>query len=171
MVTRISYRALPLPQFRAFQKSMFSTYFNLQFLFALAVAGTHPSYSLITLTCRWDEFTAVTIMFITSALNWVVFGPQTLQAMMDQTHQGKSVIIPLRWAIISDRGPSCILKCCSETRDGRRYDDDTKSDKMKTMIKKFSRAHSRSIHTNLLTVVATIWYGFILASRLSYPKI
>jgi hypothetical protein len=55
-----------------------------------------------------------------------------------------------------------------ETRDGRRYGDSVKSDEMKAVMRRFSKAHGMSIHLNLITIIATVWYGFVLASKLSF---
>jgi hypothetical protein len=88
-MTGLSYRAIPLPQFRTLQKSVFPAYFNLQLLLVAAVAATHPPCSVVSLLQRRDELVPVGIMFVTSSLNWAILGPRTLQAMMDQTHQGE----------------------------------------------------------------------------------
>src|SRR5579871_6625338 len=87
-MTRLSHHALPIAQFRTLQKSVFPAYFNLQLLLIIVVAVTHPLHSLISLASRWSELLPVAIMFVTSSLNWAVYGPRTLQAMMDQVHQG-----------------------------------------------------------------------------------
>lgn len=55
-----------------------------------------------------------------------------------------------------------------ETRDRRRYNDPTtKSEEMKVKNRTFSRNHAMSIHINLITIGATIWYGVRLGSRLT----
>jgi hypothetical protein len=55
-----------------------------------------------------------------------------------------------------------------ETRDGRRYSDLVRNDEMKAVMRRFSNAHGMSIHLNLITIIATVWYGFVLASKLSF---
>lgn len=42
------------------------------------------------------------------------------------------------------------------------------SDDMKILNRAFSRAHAMSIHLNLITIGATIWYGLRLASNLQF---
>jgi hypothetical protein len=88
-MTALSYRAIPIPQFRTLQKSVFPAYFNIQLVLITALAATHPQHSIVSLTQRWDEWVPIAIMFTTSSLNWAIFGPRTLQAMIRQTHQGK----------------------------------------------------------------------------------
>lgn len=39
------------------------------------------------------------------------------------------------------------------------------SDEMKAKNRAFSKAHAMSIHINLMTIAATMWYGFRLSSR------
>ena len=54
----------------------------------------------------------------------------------------------------------------TETRDGRKYNDpEVMSDEMKAKKRAFSKAHAMSIHINLMTIAATVWYGFRLSSR------
>ena len=54
------------------------------------------------------------------------------------------------------------------TRDGKAQLNGTTSDEMKILNRKFSRAHAMSIHLNLITIGATIWYGLRLASNLQF---
>ncbi|CAI9629715.1 unnamed protein product [Alternaria burnsii] len=44
----------------------------------------------------------------------------------------------------------------------------TMSDDMKVLNRAFSRAHAMSIHLNLITIGATLWYGLRLASNLHF---
>ncbi len=60
------------------------------------------------------------------------------------------------------------LMCRVETRDGRGYADGVQGEEMKAVMRGFSKAHAMSIHINLVTIIATVWYGFVLASKLSY---
>lgn len=46
--------------------------------------------------------------------------------------------------------------------------DGQPSDEMKACNRNFSRAHAMSIHLNLITILATGFYGFTLASRLHF---
>jgi hypothetical protein len=54
-----------------------------------------------------------------------------------------------------------------ETRDGTKSNDAAISDEMRAKNRAFSKAHAMSIHLNLLAIMATLWYGVRLASRMS----
>lgn len=45
---------------------------------------------------------------------------------------------------------------------------DSKSEEMLVLNRAFSRAHAMSIHLNLITIGATLWYGWQLASKLQF---
>jgi hypothetical protein len=58
----------------------------------------------------------------------------------------------------------------TETRDANIYgtvDTSEISHDMRLMHRKFSKPHAMSIHLNLVTIGATLWYGWRLASRLN----
>lgn len=42
------------------------------------------------------------------------------------------------------------------------------SGEMTVLNRSFSRAHAMSIHLNLITIVATLWYGWRLGSFLRF---
>lgn len=53
-----------------------------------------------------------------------------------------------------------------ETIDGRvRSEKENVSEEMRRISRHFSRNHAMSIHLNLIAILATIWYGFALASK------
>jgi len=54
------------------------------------------------------------------------------------------------------------------TRDNKAQLKGTISDDMKILNRAFSRGHAMSIHLNLITIGATIWYGLRLASKLQF---
>jgi len=54
------------------------------------------------------------------------------------------------------------------TRDGKAQLNGAISDDMKVLNRAFSRAHAMSIHLNLVTIGATLWYGWKLASKLQF---
>lgn len=60
-----------------------------------------------------------------------------------------------------------ILQCATETRDGKRsYDPAPHSKEMLALNKKFRRVHGISSLVNLISLVATVWYGAVLSKRL-----
>ena len=57
----------------------------------------------------------------------------------------------------------------TETKDGKKYNDlEDMSEDMKRINKKFSRTHAMAIHLNAISMVATVWYGFSLATRIKF---
>ncbi|OTA89068.1 hypothetical protein M434DRAFT_23514 [Hypoxylon sp. CO27-5] len=86
---------------------------------------------------------ALLLLLTASLLNLTIYGPRTRQIMIDRIHQ--------------------------ETRDGRKLSSITElSDDMKALNRSFSRNHAMSIHLNLISIVAMIWWGWKLASRLEF---
>lgn len=61
---------------------------------------------------------------------------------------------------------------CLATRDVEPQLDDAsagaKSEEMKILDRAFSRAHAMSIHLNLISIGATVFYGWHLASKLTF---
>lgn len=54
-----------------------------------------------------------------------------------------------------------------ETKDGKKsYDPAPHSKEMQKLNKSFGKAHGASTLINLFGLVATIWYGIVLAERL-----
>lgn len=55
-----------------------------------------------------------------------------------------------------------------ETRDGRKANDPAEqlSEDMTNLNRAFSRTHAMSIHINLISIGAMIWWGWKLALRL-----
>ncbi|KAI9789982.1 MAG: hypothetical protein M1816_005596 [Peltula sp. TS41687] len=147
-MTKISFQALPMSQFTTLQKKVFPAYFRLQTVLILTTLATYPPMSLLSLFTpkasgarQWGDVAAFGLMLLNASLNLTLYGPKTMSAMIERTHQ--------------------------ETRDGRKYNDKANmSDDMKRANKSFSRMHAMSIHLNLIAVLSTVWYGLSLASRL-----
>jgi hypothetical protein len=56
---------------------------------------------------------------------------------------------------------------CAETRDGKRsYDPAPHSKEMLALNKKFGRVHGISSLVNLISFIATVYYGVVLSKRL-----
>jgi len=51
----------------------------------------------------------------------------------------------------------------TETRDDRRYSNVVRSEEMRAIMRRFSKAHAIGIHINLITVISKLWFGFVLA--------
>lgn len=141
--TKVCYQTLPRSAFTTLQKHLFPIYFRGQTLLLLLTAATIPPYGPFTLQASKSNWVPFSIAGVTAILNLVIYGPRTRQLMIDRIHQ--------------------------ETRDGRKSNDPTElSDDMKTLNRSFSRNHAMSIHLNLISIGAMIWWGWKLASRLDF---
>ncbi|KAI8957425.1 hypothetical protein F5Y11DRAFT_339731 [Daldinia sp. FL1419] len=141
VMTKVCYQELPRSAFTTLQKRIFPLYFRAQTLLLLLTAATIPPYGPITLQSSKGNWTPFAVAGATAILNFTVYGPRTRQIMIDRIHQ--------------------------ETRDGRKSNDPGEiSDDMRALNRAFSRNHAMSIHLNLITIGATLWWGVRLALRL-----
>jgi hypothetical protein len=76
----------------------------------------------------------------------------------------RSHVLPYQRISILIRG------ACVETRDARSTGEGSEkggtSEEMKQKNREFSRNHAMSIHLNLISIGAVIWYGVRLAGRI-----
>ncbi|KAI0907209.1 hypothetical protein F4824DRAFT_488666 [Ustulina deusta] len=148
IVTKICYVSLPPSAFTTLQKRLFPIYFRSQSLLLLLTVVTIPSQGPLTLIAHKAAWIPFAVAGVTATLNWWVYGPRTRQIMIERIHQ--------------------------ETRDGlqKQTTDDhvvseTPSPEMQRISRSFSRNHAMSIHLNLLTIGAMLWWGYKLASNLN----
>ena len=156
-MTKVCYNALPMSAFTTLQKKVFPIYFRIQSLLLLGTALTHPPYGPVSLaTSVWD---VVPLAFsgALATLNLLKWGPKTTEAMIERIHQGMATSSATRKLLTYE---------VTETKDGKKYNDPDGSEEMKAKNRAFSRAHAMSIHLNLMVVMAHLFYGFRLASRL-----
>ncbi|KAF2274044.1 uncharacterized protein EI97DRAFT_479189 [Westerdykella ornata] len=143
VITKVCYQVLPRSAFTTLQKRIFPLYFQGQTLLLVLTAATVPPYGPLSLLESKSDWIPFVVAGISAIINLTVFGPRTRQGMIDRIHQ--------------------------ETRDGKMYgatDTTTESsDEMRLVSRAFSRNHAVSIHLNLITIGATLWYGWRLASR------
>ncbi|KUJ20968.1 uncharacterized protein LY89DRAFT_681599 [Mollisia scopiformis] len=149
----VSYQALPRPQFSQLQQKLFPVYFGLQTTLPAILALTYPGSrtslgpsSGISGTFadvnRWTVLAPIATIFVTSAVNMLYCGPETTRIMRKRKVQ--------------------------ETRDGKKYHDPApQSTEMQQLNKAFAWMHGASSLVNLVGYIATIWYGFSLAERIS----
>ncbi|KAI1803034.1 hypothetical protein F4811DRAFT_554303 [Daldinia bambusicola] len=144
VMTKVCYQELPRSAFTTLQKRIFPIYFRGQTLLLLLTAATVPPYGPSTLQSSKGNWIPFAVAGVTALLNLVLYGPRTRQIMIQRIHQ--------------------------ETRDGRKSSDPVEvSEDMKVLDRAFSHNHAMSIHLNLITIGATLWWGWKLASRLSVP--
>ncbi|KAL2832759.1 hypothetical protein BJY01DRAFT_225707 [Aspergillus pseudoustus] len=170
--TKVTYLALPPREFLRLQRRLFPIYFRTQVGLALLTIVTRPPTSLSRVSDRgmgagvasvlpntttflsWWDTPAVTdvlplaLVAVVGVANWLVYGPETSKA-----GARRAVAVP---SGSQERG---------QTPDdqGAKFDEE----KVKQVKCEFSRNHAMCIHLNLVGVVATIWYAFLFARRVS----
>ncbi|KAI0895650.1 hypothetical protein F4806DRAFT_64169 [Annulohypoxylon nitens] len=141
VMLKVCYRSLPRTAFTTLLKRIFPTYFRGQVLLLLLTAATIPPHGPLTLIESKSNWIPFLVAGVPALLNIVVYGPRTRQIMIDQIHQ--------------------------ETREGGKSDDSTEpSDEMRALKKSFSRNHAMSIHLNLISIGAMVWWAWKLALQL-----
>lgn len=142
VMVKVCYQALPRSAFTTLQKRVFPIYFRIQTLLVFLTAATIPPYGPLTLRESKSNWIPFTVAGVTALLNLAIYGPRTRQVMIDRIHQ--------------------------ETRDGRKANDPAEqlSEDMTNLNRAFSRTHAMSIHINLISIGAMIWWGWKLALRL-----
>jgi hypothetical protein len=115
----------------------------MQSLLPVTLALTYPFGSTQNLlTSNSPSSISIATMTICGLVNWMVVGPATTGTMRERKHQ--------------------------ETRDGKKYwQEGEKSEEMLRLNKKFSVLHGVSSLINLVGIIATVYYGFVLGERLS----
>ena len=87
-MTKVCYNALPMPAFTTLQKRVFPAYFRLQSLLFLSTAATRPPYGPVSLVSSAGDLAPMALGGALAALNLVVYGPRTQEAMVERIHQG-----------------------------------------------------------------------------------
>ncbi|KZM22418.1 uncharacterized protein EKO05_0000091 [Ascochyta rabiei] len=143
IMTKVAFQALPRSAFTSLQKRVFPIYFKSQSLLLILVALTLPPYGPASVVHNKSDWVPLVIAGGTAALNLSVYGPRTLRFMVERVHQ--------------------------TTRDSKPLTDSKEiSVEMKRLNRLFSKAHAMSIHLNLISIIATLCYGWRLSSKLSF---
>ncbi|KAH8156250.1 hypothetical protein CIB48_g11995 [Xylaria polymorpha] len=147
VVTKICYISLPRTAFTTLQKRLFPIYFRSQSLLMLLTIITIPSQGPLTLIANKAAWIPFAFASVTAGLNLLVYGPRTRQiTTRDGLHK-----------------PST-----DDDDDDNDVDiNDTPSLEMQRLNRSFSRNHAMSIHLNLLSIGAMLWWGWKLASSLN----
>ncbi|KAF0329914.1 hypothetical protein GQ607_002681 [Colletotrichum asianum] len=139
--TKVCHNELPKTAFTTLQKRLFPIYFRCQSILLVVTALTFPPSGPASLLKDKRDWIPFAIAGVTAILNLFIYGPRTKQAMIDRIHQ--------------------------ETRDAKQPDAvDEISPDMQACRRRFSRNHAMSIHLNLISIFAMVWYGVRLASLL-----
>lgn len=101
---------------------------------------------------------------LTGLVNQFVLRPLTVNTMRERKHQGECIVMssncPQQLSILK-------LTPSTETRDGKKsYDKGPHSKEMIALNKKFGRIHGVSSLVNLVSFIATIYYGAVLSKKL-----
>jgi hypothetical protein len=100
VMTKLTYNALPISMFRSLQKRVFPVYFRSQTSMIVLVALTVPPHGPWSLTQNIASYIALGIAGVTAALNLMVYGPATQEAMVAVTHQGRSGFFVACWSVV-----------------------------------------------------------------------
>ncbi|KAJ5439393.1 uncharacterized protein N7458_010391 [Penicillium daleae] len=144
----VAFRALPRPQFATLQTAIFPVYFSMQTALPVVVALTASRggqalglSGLVAPENRYNTLLPMATVAITGLINMFVLRPLTVKTMRERKHQ--------------------------ETRDGKKsYDAPPHSKEMVALNKKFGRIHGLSSLVNLVSLIATVWYGAVMSKRL-----
>ncbi|OQE28675.1 hypothetical protein PENSTE_c003G01505 [Penicillium steckii] len=144
----VAFRALPRPQFASLQTAIFPVYFSMQTALPVVVALTASRggqalglSGLVAPENRLNTFLPMATVAITGLINMFVLRPLTVNIMRERKHQ--------------------------ETRDGKRsYDPAPHSKEMVALNKRFGRLHGMSSLVNMVSFIATVYYGAVMSKRL-----
>ncbi|KAF2019807.1 hypothetical protein BU24DRAFT_419418 [Aaosphaeria arxii CBS 175.79] len=141
VMTKVCFQALPRTAFTTLQKRIFPIYFQGQSLLIVLTILTQPPHGPMSfLKTKWN-WIPLALAGATAAMNMCVYGPRTQSLMVQRIHQ--------------------------ETRDRvHKINEEVVSNDMQKLGREFSRAHAMSIHLNLVTILATVIYGWRLASKM-----
>ncbi|KMK57636.1 hypothetical protein Y699_03056 [Aspergillus fumigatus Z5] len=145
----IAFRVLPRPQFSALQTSIFPVYFTLQSALPVVIALTSSKggqlngiSGLLAPESRFGTLLPLATVAVSGLINQVILRPLTVRTMKERKHQ--------------------------ETHDGKKsYDPAPHSKEMMALNKKFGRLHGLSSLINMVSLIATVYYGVVLSKRLS----
>ncbi|KAI1630954.1 hypothetical protein F4809DRAFT_654399 [Biscogniauxia mediterranea] len=149
VVTGICFSSLPRPAFVSLQKRLFPAYFRTQSLLLLLTAVTFSPYGSLSLVSRKGTWIPLLVAGATALLNLVVYGPRTSRLMLERAHRETNNKL--------DNG-----------NDDDPEDVEARRAEVQRLKRSFSRTHSMSIHLNLVTIVATVWWGWKLGSLLDF---
>lgn len=159
VLTKITFRALARQPFVTLQARVFPAYFRIQTALLLLTALTWPPHSVLSLAEAKTHWIPLVVGMATSVLNLLLFGPRTRKAMLDLAQLGMSTLY------LQGRRAQLTRRTGRENKP----DDAEQPGLQAAAIKKtFRKNHAASIHLNLITLGATLWHGWLLASKLQF---
>ncbi|KAI9837986.1 MAG: hypothetical protein M1819_006140 [Sarea resinae] len=149
----IAFRVIPRPEFAKLQANTFPVYFAWQAVVPALLALTYPGEKtpfgtvnvgpagLLAEENRLHVLAPLVTVLVTALVNRFFVLPASTKVMAERRKQ--------------------------ENQDGKKsYDDGPKSPEMTALNKSFKKYHDISGLLQLSAIVATVWYGFTLGTRL-----
>lgn len=102
-MTKICYNALPMSAFTTLQKRVFPAYFRIQSTLLLLTAATHAPHGPFSLVKSPGDLIPLALGGALAALNLMIYGPRTQEAMVQRIHQGIQASTPKENTHINDR--------------------------------------------------------------------
>lgn len=166
VIVKVTFKALPYDAFTSLQKQLFPTYFRCQSSLLLLTVATLPPHGPASLpTAEWKVLVPFFIAGMMAALNLVHYGPKSSRLMMMRRFQGKLIPPP---CYAHSAVKARVLIELSGEMEARKGIEGSKTEVMGILNRSFKQCHAMSIHLNIIAVVATLWYGWHLASRLHF---
>jgi hypothetical protein len=165
LLNNLSYRVLPRPAFTTLQRRLFPVYFRAQVLLLCLAALTLPPHGLRSVA--GDMYTCVALGFagMSAGMNWGVYGPRLDGVVARQIQMGM-FLFGLGEKRKRRRGVVAVADVCVARRQtDEKYDV---GEAEKVLRKAFHRAHAMCIHLNIVTICATVWYGWRLAMKFDF---
>ncbi|GJN85321.1 hypothetical protein PLIIFM63780_008888 [Purpureocillium lilacinum] len=142
LVTKVTFQTLPKTAFVGLQKRLFPIYFAVQAALLLLTALTFPPRGILSLAENKHDVIPLLVAGGTALVNLTIFGPKTRRAMLD-------LFSP-------------------NSRDDTGEKAEKAPSGLQSLKRSFSKYHAAAIHLNLISVGATLWYGWRLAMRLDF---
>ncbi|KAF2439043.1 hypothetical protein P171DRAFT_422601 [Karstenula rhodostoma CBS 690.94] len=131
VMVKVAYQGLPPEAFTTLQKNVFPVYFCGQSALLILTAITFP-HGPLALAKKKGDCIPFVVAGATAFLNLAVYGPRTSRLMM-------------RRRVLANRHEDAV-----KLHGGRELPEVNRA---------FSRNHAMSIHLNIITIGATLWYG------------
>lgn len=152
IITRVTFTSLPRGPFVRLQKSLWPVYFRIQtLLFLLSALTWSPVYA--------GRGLALVVGGLVSGLNWAWAEPWARRAMLEINEIGELVICG-----------SVVRSADGSVGRGKEAlsDEESPGAGLQSLKRKFKTRHAMSIHLNLISVIATLFHGWSIASKLKF---
>lgn len=162
--SRVAFRTLPRPEFAALQSATLPFFFSIEAAVPVILALTWSKHGqasspleLLTPGNRSKTLAPLATVTVAGLVNLFFLRPLILKVMGERKNQGMYLSsyfgLWLTW---------------TELRDGKKYYDPAPHSKeMQALNKRFVKIHSASSLVGLLSIFASVYYGFTLGKRLS----